>query len=87
MEIRLGSAVKEVTAVDVLLADGTRIPTRTVIWAGGLKASSLSSKLGLKLGRGGRIDVRPDFSVQGFSGVYALGDFANIAGADGKTLP
>jgi NADH dehydrogenase len=87
VEIRLGAPVKEVTDVDVLLADGTRIPTRTAIWAGGLKASPLSSKLGLKLGRGGRIDVRPDFSLEGFSGVYALGDFANIAGADGKALP
>ena len=87
VEVRLGAAVKEVTALDVLLADGTRIPTRTVIWAGGLKASALSSKLGLKLGRGGRIDVRPDFGVEGFFGVYALGDFANIGGTDGKALP
>jgi NADH dehydrogenase len=52
-----------------------------------LKASSLSSTLGLKLGRGGRIDVTPDFGVEGFPGVYALGDFANTTGANGKTLP
>jgi NADH dehydrogenase len=33
------------------------------------------------------LDVQPDLSVKGFPGVYALGDFANIAGADGKPLP
>jgi NADH dehydrogenase len=87
VQVRLGAAVKEVTSGDVLLADGTRIPTRTVIWAGGLKASSLSRNLGVQPGHGGRIDVQPDFGVKGFPGVYALGDFANIAGADGKPLP
>jgi NADH dehydrogenase len=58
-----------------------------VIWAGGLKASSLSGALGLTLGHGGRINVRPDFTIADFPGVYALGDFANIAGKDGGNLP
>ena len=31
--------------------------------------------------------MRPDFSVNGFEGVYALGDFANIEGVDGESLP
>jgi NADH dehydrogenase len=87
VQVRLGTAAKEVTSDHVLLSDGTRIPTRTVIWAGGLKASSLSSHLGVAPGHGGRIDVQPDFSVKGFPGFYALGDFANIAGANGKPLP
>ena len=69
-----------------MLSDGSRIKTRTVIWAGGLKASALSANLGLKPGRGGRIDVQPDLTVSGFEGVYALGDFANITEA-GKPLP
>jgi NADH:quinone reductase (non-electrogenic) len=87
VQIRLGTGAKEVAPDHVLLSDGTKILTRTVIWAGGLKASSLSSNVGLAPGHGGRIDVRPDFSVKDFPGVYALGDFANIAGADGKPLP
>ena len=36
----------------VTLWDGTRIPTRTVIWAGGLKAASLSNNLEIKTGNG-----------------------------------
>jgi NADH:ubiquinone reductase (H+-translocating) len=87
VELILGVGVKEVHADHVLLADGTKIPTRTTIWAGGLKASSLSSAIGIQTGRGGRINVEPDLSVKGFPGVYALGDFANVADADGKPLP
>jgi NADH dehydrogenase len=87
VDVRLGNAIKDVHPGRVVLSDGTTISTRTVIWAGGLKASPLSNALGITPGHGGRIDVQPDFSVKGFPGVYALGDFANIAGADGKPLP
>jgi NADH dehydrogenase len=86
VQLRLGTSVKEVGPGHVLLSDGTTIKTRTVIWAGGLKAAQLSGNLGVQTGRGGRIDVRTDLTVKGFEGVYALGDFANITGADGKTL-
>jgi NADH:ubiquinone reductase (H+-translocating) len=87
VQIRLGTHVKEVHPGHVVLSDGTTIPTHTVIWAGGLKASALSDNLGIKTGHGGRIDVQPDLTVPGFPNVYALGDFANIAGKDGTPLP
>jgi NADH dehydrogenase len=87
VELRLGAHVSEVTASDVVLADGTHIPAGLVIWAGGLKASSLSGSLGIKPGRGGRVDVRSDLTVEGFPGVYALGDFANFKLVDGSVLP
>jgi len=87
VQIRLRTKVDEVGDGHVTLSDGSRILTRTVIWAGGLKASSISEKLGLKTGRGGRLDVEADLTVPGVPGVYALGDFANIAGPDGKPLP
>ncbi len=87
VELRLNTRVSEVHSGHVMLADGTRIDTRTVVWAGGLKAASLAETLGLKTGRGGRIDVAPDLSVPGFEGVYALGDFANIADKHGAPLP
>ena len=87
VQIRLGTQVKEVGSGHVVLSDGTRIPTHTVIWAGGLKAASLSDNLGIKTGHGGRIDVAADFTVPGLTGVYALGDFANITGKDGRPLP
>ncbi len=86
VQLRLGTSVRQVNPGHVLLSDGSKIITRTVIWAGGLKAAPLSDNLGVRSGRGGRIDVEPDLTVKGFEGVYALGDFANIAGGNGKPL-
>jgi NADH:ubiquinone reductase (H+-translocating) len=87
VQIRLATTVKEVHEGHVTLSDGTQILTHTVVWAGGLKAARLSDNLGIKAGAGGRIDVQADLTVPGFPRVYALGDFANIAGKDGKPLP
>ena len=87
VEIRLHTGVKEVVSDHVVLTDETRIPTHTVIWAGGLRASLLSNNIGAQPGKGERINVQADLTVQGFPGVYVLGDFANISGEDGKALP
>ena len=87
VELRLGTGVKEVQADHVLLSDGTRINTHCVAWAGGLMASAPAAASGLPRGRGGRIDVGPDFTVEGVDGVYVVGDMANIAGPDGQAFP
>lgn len=87
VQLRLGIGVKEVAPDHVLLSDGTSIPTRTTVWAGGLMASPLAANAGLSRGHGGRIEVRPDLTVEGFPGVYVLGDFANIPSPDGEMLP
>src|SRR5271170_361518 len=87
VQLHLGTRVKEVGDGYVVLSDGAKILTHTVIWAGGLKAAELSGKVGIGTGQGGRIDVAPDLSVPGLTGVYALGDFANILGKDGQALP
>jgi len=87
VDIRLTTAVEEVGAGHALLSDGSRLPTRCVIWAGGIEAAPLAGSSGLPTGGGGRVDVRPDLTVEGYPGVYALGDLANIAGPDGEVLP
>jgi NADH dehydrogenase len=85
--VTFGVAVTEVGRDSVLLSDGTRLPTSTVIWGGGESASPVASSTGATPGRGGRIDVAADLSVPGFPGVYAVGDVANIPGPDGRALP
>ncbi len=86
-EIRLETGVASVHSDRVELDDGTTIPTRTVVWGGGESAAAIVGTGGLPTGRGGRIDVRPDLTVEGFPGVYAIGDVANIPDRDGATLP
>lgn len=78
VELRLGTGVAAVHADRVELDDGTTLPTATVIWAGGESAAVIAEDAGPSTGRGGRIDVRPDLGVEGFPGVWAVGDVANI---------
>jgi len=87
VEVRLGIGVKEVASGHAVLSDGTVIPTRCVVWGGGVMAAAVAAKGGLPCGHGGRVDVRPDLSVDGCLGVYAIGDVANIPGADDQPLP
>ena len=87
VELKLGVSAKEIAADQVTLSDGTTIKTHLTVWGGGLMAAPLSAQLGLTPGRGGRLDVQPDLTVEGFPGVYALGDFANIPSGDERGLP
>jgi NADH dehydrogenase len=87
VELRLGVGVKAIGPGHVGLSDGSTIKTRCVIWGGGLMAAPVARGSGLPQGRGGRIDVNPDFTVAGFPGVFAIGDVANIPSKDGKAYP
>lgn len=68
-----------------------RIPTHTVLWAAGVKASPLGQKIaaqaGLALQRGGKVPVQPDLTLAGFPEVSIVGDLAWLGDATGKPLP
>jgi NADH dehydrogenase len=85
--IKLKAGVAAVHADRVEFDDGSTIRARTVVWGGGESASAIAQNAGPPTGRGGRIDVQPDLTVEGFPGVYAVGDVANIPASDGTTLP
>jgi NADH dehydrogenase len=87
VQLRLGTGVKEVGSGHAKLSDGAVIPTRCVIWGGGISAASLAANCGLAQGKGGRIDADHDLLYNGTAGVYVVGDIANIAGPDGSPLP
>jgi NADH:quinone reductase (non-electrogenic) len=87
VQTHLGVAVTEVGPGHVTLADGTSIRTRCVVWGGGIMAPPLAAAAGLPRGRGGRIDVLPDLTVDGAPGVYAVGDVANIPAPHGGAHP
>jgi NADH:ubiquinone reductase (H+-translocating) len=87
VQLRLGTSAKDIGPGHVTLSDGTTLRTHLTVWGGGLMAAPLAAGAGLSQGRGGRIDVRPDLTVEGFPAVYALGDIANIPAADDQALP
>jgi NADH:ubiquinone reductase (H+-translocating) len=76
VEIRLDETVAEVTPDHVRFASGEVLPTRTVIWAAGVRAHPLAATLGLPTSRSGRVEVDDDLSVPGHAGVWAVGDVA-----------
>jgi NADH dehydrogenase len=88
-DVKLEVGVTAVHADRVEFDDKTTIPARTVVWGGGESGSAVAQSVGPVLGRGGRLDVRPDLTVEGYPGVYAVGDVANIPSGDqgAPTLP
>ena len=76
VDVITSTPVSQVELDAVHLADGRAIPTRTVVWAAGVRANPLATLLGVTLGRGGRILVAPDLTVPGHHEVFAIGDIA-----------
>jgi NADH:ubiquinone reductase (H+-translocating) len=67
---------------ETVTVDDERIGTRTVIWAAGVTASSLASRLaeltGAERDRAGRVVVEPDLTLPGRPEVFALGDMTRL---------
>jgi NADH:ubiquinone reductase (H+-translocating) len=87
VEVRLGQAMERATPDEVVLKDGTVIPTRTLIWGAGVKANPLADVLGLEQTRGGRILVGEDLTVPGRPEVFVVGDLAGAGDGKGGLLP
>ncbi len=87
VSVLTGIAVKEITPEAVLLADGSSIATKTVIWAAGLKAVAIPTEPGVPKIPTGRFAVEKDLTLPGFDRVYALGDLANALDQNAKPLP
>jgi len=83
VEVRTGETVTAVESDHVRIGD-ERIPTHTVFWAAGNRASPLTADLGVDLRRDGRIAVGPDLSVPGRPEIFAVGDLAWVPRGDGE---
>lgn len=83
VEVMVDSLVAAIDESGVSLADGTRIDSATVIWAAGVKASSLGSMLAATLDRSGRVIVSDDLSLPDDSKVFVVGDLATVPGVPG----
>ena len=70
VEVRTEALVTEIDDQGVKLDDGTMISARTVLWAAGVKASSLGAALGAECDRSGRVAVTPDLSIAGHPNVF-----------------
>ncbi len=85
VEVHTGQPVTAIDADGVTLG-GTRIGSRTVLWAAGVAASPLGRQLGVPTDRAGRVPVTPDLSLPGHPEVFVIGDLASVQ-QDGKPVP
>ena len=66
---------------------GNAYPADLVVWAAGIRAPEFLADLDLPLAKGGQIEVDGCLRVKGVPHVYALGDCAWCADAEGKPVP
>lgn len=86
VEVRFGATVADYDGARVLLKSGEVIPARTLVWAAGVKAVSLTGRLGLPTAQQGRVPVAPTLDVPGHPDIYVIGDAAYLEAA-GAPLP
>lgn len=86
VEVRTGEVVERITPGRMELASGEVIPTHTVVWSAGVKASPVAGMLGVATGLGGRIVVDARLRIGGRDDAYAIGDVAEIP-SDSGVLP
>ncbi len=85
VECRLGVRVDGLDGSEIRFDSGEVIPTRTVIWCAGMRASPLAAGCGVPTDALGRLPVDADLRVEGLNGVFAAGDSARLALEDGHT--
>jgi NADH dehydrogenase len=76
-EIHLGTPMKEVREDGVVIGDGEAIPSRTVIWTGGVQPSHVVRESGVEVDKAGRAITKPTMETNR-EGVWAIGDCALI---------
>lgn len=86
VDVRLGKPVTAISDGDVTVGDEV-IPTRTVVWAAGNKASPLAALLGAEVDRAGRVKVLPDLTIPGHPEIQAIGDMIAATFDGGKPVP
>jgi NADH:ubiquinone reductase (H+-translocating) len=86
VEVRLGIRITEVHDHGVMIGNEL-VGAYTIIWAAGVMASPAATWLGCDGDRTGRVKVGPDLRVIGKERIFAIGDTAHCAAADGTALP
>jgi NADH dehydrogenase len=86
VEVWLNEKVVDVDDRGLIVEDQsgkrTRLGARTVVWAAGVRGSSLANVLaeqtGAELDRGNRIKVQPDCTLPGHPEIYVVGDMMSL---------
>lgn len=86
-EVVFDDDVASVDAGGLTLESGKRFDAATIVWCAGVRVPPLVEQLALKHSKQHAIVVNGDMSVPGRSGVWALGDCAQIPKPGGGSYP
>ncbi len=78
IDVRLGTRLDGCEGHVAVLDDGTRLPTRTVVWTAGVKPHPLVNSTDLPLTDRGRVRVDATLRVDGAEHAWAAGDAAAV---------
>lgn len=88
VEVILNTRVVGATSNSVKLNNGITIPTKTIVWSGGVGPNPLIANLPCEHDKSGRIVVDKYLEVPQLKGVYAIGDCACVIDSNtGKPCP
>ena len=88
VEVRTSTFVTDIDDEGVTLGEGERIEAHTVLWAAGVRASSMTEQLGAELDGMGRVKVTPYCTVPGRDELAVLGDLIHLPSKrNGQPLP
>ncbi|MDU1136037.1 MAG: NAD(P)/FAD-dependent oxidoreductase [Enterococcus faecalis] len=76
VQLLLNSPIVEVAADHIKLKDGSEVPTHTLIWTAGVKATSDAADFGLEAARGSRLVANEYMQAKGYEdkNIYIIGD-------------
>jgi NADH dehydrogenase len=86
VDVRVKTAVSEITPGRVYLKEKDPIPAETVVWTAGHRGHPLAEASGIPTNRRGQVIVQPTLQVPGYPNVYVVGDLASIV-QDGAPVP
>jgi NADH dehydrogenase len=74
VEVLTNTPICQVDKNSITVKDGSSISTQTLIWTCGVQGNSFAAKLGLTLGKRGRVQVNEFMQSSDYKNVYVVGD-------------
>jgi NADH:ubiquinone reductase (H+-translocating) len=87
VEIWTNTRLTDYNGQQVTLGNGGQINAHTLIWTAGVRAATLTDRLGVQQATAGRVRVEPTLQLPQHPEVFILGDAAYVEDRHGRPLP
>ncbi len=87
VEVMFNARLTEFNGQRVMLADGMKIETKTLIWTAGVQAAELVESLDAERAGSGRVRTETTLQLPKHPEVYMIGDGAYLEDGNGQPLP